>query len=281
MFARAFTELGFGCGVARREGMKAFLIFVMIAWSAIAQAQSVRATFTTTTKPGQFAPQNCVAVWVEDGAGAFVKTIGRWSGAGGPAGDRTIHLVAWKTLAGANDVDAVTGATRLDHAMALTVLWDMKNRAGAIVPDGTYKIRMEMTEDNATMATQNKQGTFTFVKGPNAQMQMGLSNNGFTNVSIDYSPAPPSNPVCGNGVQEVGEKCDGASCPTSCPDSGNVCMVNTLMGSTATCDAECVLEEVDCSGNQLDGGCSTTPASPWWLLLLGLAGLLRSRRCKN
>jgi hypothetical protein len=47
-----------------------------------------------------------------------------------------------------------------------------------------------------------------------------------------------SGPVCGNGVVEGNEICDG-NCPTSCPDDGNACTTEALVGSAATCDAAC------------------------------------------
>jgi hypothetical protein len=57
-----------------------------------------------------------------------------------------------------------------------------------VIPDGTYTVHMEVADTNAISATQNNEGTFTFVKGPQAQMQTGLSNGGFTNVSINFTP---------------------------------------------------------------------------------------------
>lgn len=66
--------------------------------------------------------------------------------------------------------------------------WNLKDRAGALVPDGTYTVRMESTDLNANTAAQNNQGTFTFVKGPAPQNQTGLTNGGFTDVSIVFMP---------------------------------------------------------------------------------------------
>jgi hypothetical protein len=53
-------------------------------------------------------------------------------------------------------------------------------------------------------------------------------------------PAGSSQPkaACGNGMQESGELCDGADCPSSCT-SPNACLLVSLMGSAATCDARC------------------------------------------
>lgn len=142
---------------------------------------TLRISATTTTTAGdQYAPRNCTAVWIESG-GTFIKTIDR------KADVRRQHLVAWTAKAGGGDTDAVSGATRASHATPLSITWDLKD-GGTIVPDGSYTIRMESTELNAVDATENHQGTFTFVKGAQADEQTGQSSGGFTNVSITFTP---------------------------------------------------------------------------------------------
>jgi hypothetical protein len=173
----------------------AVLVFTGVAAPA-GEAATLAATFTTTSNGGQYAPANIVAVWVEGPGGTFVKTIGRWSLA------RTSSLIAWKLKAGAADTDAVSGATRSNHTPPLTVTWNLLDRAGQVIPDGTYTIRMELADSNASTAAQNRQGTFTFVKSATPQMQSGLASGGFNNVSINFDPAnttpPPSNPPPSN-----------------------------------------------------------------------------------
>ena len=83
---------------------------------------------------------------------------------------------------------AVSSATRLNHTQPLTITWDLTDRQNALVPDGTYTIRMELADENATTQAQNNEGTFTFTKGTAPDNQTGLSNGGFTNVSISYTP---------------------------------------------------------------------------------------------
>ena len=142
-------------------------------------------TVTLTSAPtptAVYAPSNVLAVWVQNQAGQIVKTINRYSAA------RTQYLIAWNIAAGANDVDSVSGASRTSHAQPVTATWDLKDRQGTVVPDGTYTIRMEVADQNSTQAGQNNQGTFTFVKGTQPQMQNGLSNGGFTNVTIAFTP---------------------------------------------------------------------------------------------
>ena len=261
------------------------------------EAGTVTITFTTTPRGGQYAPNNVVAVWIQNQAGTFVKTIGRWANA------RKQHLVAWTTAAGQNDADAVSGATRLSHAAPLTVTWNLLDRTAATVPDGTYTIRMELTDLNANTAGQNNQGTFTFVKGSQAQMQTGLANGGFTNVSINFDPAAVGG-TCNNGVVDAAETCDpgvAGSCPTTCAASADRCMPNVLVGAATTCDAACRVETIsacaagdgccpdgcdeasdpDCGADGVDvtGGCETGGGHGQLLVFLGLGvALLGARR---
>lgn len=164
--------------------------------SPTTEAGTLTATFTTTPNGGQYAPNHVVAVWVEGTGGTFIKTIGRWSAT------RTSSLVAWNQKAGAGDADAVSGATIATHTAPLTLTWNLTDKQGATIPDGTYTVRMELADSNATTAGQNHQGTFTFVKSGQAQMQSGLTNGGFTNVSLNFDPGattpPPSNPPPSN-----------------------------------------------------------------------------------
>ena len=144
---------------------------------------TLQITATSSPNGGPYAPANVVAIWIMSPSGSFVKTIGRW------ADVRKQHLVAWGAAAGP-DVDAVSGATRANHNTQLTATWDMKARGGQLMGNGTYTIRMELADSNANMASQNHQGTFTFVKGATAQTQTNLSNGGFSGVNITFTPSP-------------------------------------------------------------------------------------------
>jgi len=215
---------------------------------------AVNLTFTTTPLPAPdnlYAPFNVVAVWIESAPGnTFVKTMARWSAA------RTIHLVSWNAKAGLNDVDAVVGASRLTDNTSEMVSWNLKNKLNATVPDGIYTIRLEMGQTNSTTPAQNRQGTFTFTKGPAPQVQTGLSNGGFTNVTINYDPNAPA---CGDMLVDAPEKCEPgsatASCPTSCPAAADACMPSVLTGTAAMCNAECVVQPITaCTGG--DGCCA-------------------------
>lgn len=184
----------------------ATLLMGVLASPALAQG-TLTVTYTTQSHGGPYAPAHCIVVWIEDQGGGFVKTIDRW------AGVRKQHLVAWTQKAGAADADAVSGATLSSHTQPLTKTWDLRNRQGQEIADGTYTIRMELADSNATQTAQNAQGTFTFMKSPAGFNQTGLSNGGFTNVSIVYAPGgsnPPPPPANGAdaGVDETDQRAD-------------------------------------------------------------------------
>jgi uncharacterized protein (TIGR03382 family) len=222
----------------------AALVLGLIGARPAAAQGDLAVSFTTTEHGGPYAPRNIVAVWIEDAGGTFVKTIGRW------ANVRRQHLVAWAAASG-QDADAVSGATRVDHTGTLMVTWDLTNRAGAVVADGTYTIRMELADANSTTPAQNNQGTFTFTKGPNSSSET-TSGGGFDNVAIDYTTASLT---CNDGTLDPGETCDPpGSCPTSCAASADACMPSRLVGSAAGCTAECVVEAITACADG-DGCC--------------------------
>lgn len=141
-------------------------------------------TVTFTSEPvgidERYAPKNIVATWIENAAGTFVKTIDR------QAGTRINHLVAWRGMSGANDTDAVTGATRADHNTPVTAIWAIP----ADLADGTYTIRIETADANAGTADENNQGSFTFDKNGTSLKQENLAIAGYTKVTIDYVASP-------------------------------------------------------------------------------------------
>ena len=148
----------------------AFSIF-FFAVSLFAQTSGeLTVTVTTSTTGGNYSPKNIVAIWIEDDAGNFVKTLLAY------AQTRKTHLNTWQastTAAGSpyNTVDAITGATKSSHGTR-TCYWNASDVDGEIVIDGTYKIWMELTDKNST----GNFSSFSFVKGdqPEAVIPMGV-----------------------------------------------------------------------------------------------------------
>lgn len=208
------------CPVTGRVAVFLAALLALLAWMVpgVASAQeSLMVTFDTTETGGTYAPDHCLAVWTEDSGGAFVKTIGRW------CNRRTQYLLAWNSAAGAGDVDAVSGATLGSHG-TLMVSWDLRDRSGLIVPDGTYGIRMELVDSHPSDPAQNNQGMFSFDKNGMASTQM-TSGGGFNNVIIVYTgrtagtDAGPSGTDAGPSDTDGGSTTgDGGTVPG--PDAG-------------------------------------------------------------
>jgi hypothetical protein len=167
--------------------MKKFIlasILVLLAISKIKAQTSGTLTVSATTSSagGGYAPKNIVAIWIEDEQGNFVKTLLAY------AQNRKTHLNTWEastTAAGSpfNTVDAITGATRTSHS-ARTCTWNATDVNGTVVPDGIYKVRMELTDKNST----GNYSTFTFTKDTN-QVSLTPSNvPSFSSISINWVP---------------------------------------------------------------------------------------------
>jgi hypothetical protein len=98
-------------------------------------------TFHVSTSPagGRFAPKNVGAIWVTTEGGAFVRTLAAWGTT------RLKWLSTWLASSGGDTVDAVTGATLVEHRVH-EVVWDLKDQSGCEVPAGAYVVRVELTD---------------------------------------------------------------------------------------------------------------------------------------
>lgn len=165
------------------------LLAMFISLSTLAQTigtLSVTATTSQTTSPS-YQQKNIVAFWIEDSNGSFVKTLLAY------ASERRQYLVAWRTktnIAGSvyNTTDAITAATQTSHG-ARSASWNGKNRSQVLVADGTYTLKMEVTDNNGTV--QNL-AAINFVKGPSNQTLTPATTNRFSGISISWTPATTS-----------------------------------------------------------------------------------------
>jgi hypothetical protein len=144
----------------------------------------LKVTFkTSATSVPTYAPRNIVACWVVNSNNQFVKTLLSY------ASERRQYLAAWKsatTLAGSayNTTDAITGATVSSHATR-TCTWNGKNLAGALLADGTYTVKMECTDNDGN---RQNLASFTFNKGTVVHSQTPAATNGFSSISIEWTP---------------------------------------------------------------------------------------------
>jgi hypothetical protein len=160
-------------------------IILLVCLSAnwvIAQTNgTLSVSVTTSSTGGNYAPRNIVAIWIEDNSGKFVKTLLAY------ANTRKTHLNTWEastTTAGNafNTIDAISGPTQSSHGTR-TCQWNGKDYSGKLMTDGDYKVKMELTDKNATGNT----ASFTFTKGPNAQKLTPANVPSFSSISINWS----------------------------------------------------------------------------------------------
>lgn len=164
------------------------ILLLVLVWTMSHAAETLTVSFQTTAPGGQYKPKNILAVWIETPTGAFVKTIGDWSG------QRRSNLVLWRSKAGTADGDAVMGATRTSHTGTLTVTWNMSPR-GATTPvaDGDYKVWFENVDNNG--GSPNHRTSFTFSKNGTAASNTIASQNGYLNIHWSYSGRISSPPA--------------------------------------------------------------------------------------
>ena len=146
--------------------------------SAVKTPGSLAVSTTTTTYNGKYTPRHVLAIWIESSTGTFVKTLMVKAQA------RKQYLTNWlSSTSSGNSTDAITGATLNSHG-ARSCIWDGTDASGNVVGDGTYKVCMELTENDGT----GKFSSFTFTKGTTTDTQAPADKTSFTNVSIVWTP---------------------------------------------------------------------------------------------
>jgi len=143
---------------------------------------SLTVKVTTAAAGGKYAPRNIGAIWVADQSGTFIRSLEVW------AQRRVNHLTQWNSAtskAGApgSRVDIVSQATLSSHK-AHTATWNCQDFKKASVPDGTYRVYFEMTDNSATGPNRFE----TFTKGPAAVTLNPTDNNNFKAIELSFKP---------------------------------------------------------------------------------------------
>ncbi|MFH0757601.1 MAG: DUF2271 domain-containing protein [Bacteroidota bacterium] len=142
-------------------------------------------TFTvrTVTANGNFSPKHVLAIWIE-GSEGFVKTRKV------QADKRKQYLYTWNSKTGSNTVDAITGSTLSSH-QTHSVSWDCRDFNGNLVPDGTYTVYVEFTDQHAQGPIQ----TVSFAKGADSISLSPADEANFKDMELTFVPvsAPLSN----------------------------------------------------------------------------------------
>ena len=166
----------------RVAGMFALLFFCAMVLSAQTKG-TLSVSAVTCTAGGNYAPKNVIAIWVEDSSGKFVKTLLQYGT------KRKTFLNNWGSATRAagssyNSTDAVTGATRTAFG-TVYCNWDGTDFNKKLMADGEYRLRLELTDKNATGNVL----TYPFNKGPKNQSMAPSAVSGFSAVSINWTTA--------------------------------------------------------------------------------------------
>ncbi len=188
---------------------KALALLFLLLSSMLIQAQTqgdLSVTTNTSDANGNYAPKNIVAIWIEDDAGNFVKTLLAY------AATRITHLNKWQATTNAagsqfNIVDAITGATRPNHDVR-NCSWNATNFNGELVMDGTYYVWMELTDKNGT----GNFSSFPFTKNATAEMLSPTDVPSFSAIELNWVPQNTS------GISEIDNSVEFVAYPN--PSSG-------------------------------------------------------------
>jgi MYXO-CTERM domain-containing protein len=100
----------------------------------------------TKAQGGRYAPNNIGAIWIEEASGRWVKTLAVW------AGVRERYLYRFRDASGGTRMDAVTSATLSSHTVH-QASWDLTDSSRQAVPDGDYRLVVELTDRSAAGAS--------------------------------------------------------------------------------------------------------------------------------
>ncbi|MEN9995173.1 MAG: hypothetical protein RL762_1830 [Bacteroidota bacterium] len=181
--------------------MKTSILTIALLFSNLLFSQTqgtLTLSFTQVPHTSYTGNKNNMAIWIQTSSGTFVKT--RKKNAGGGTSD---HLPIWAVNSGGsanncmsgscNTVGATTGAT-LNNFGNINVSWDGTDASGNLVPDGTYKITVESCWNHGNTSKASR--SYTFTKGPNADIQSPTDDANFTGIALAWNPS-------GVGIEEV------------------------------------------------------------------------------
>jgi hypothetical protein len=123
--------------------LKAALIFATTATIALSAAPGVTVTVSTSDPgTGNWGSEHDIVLWIENAAGAFIKTFGRWGYDYGAS-----DLPVWNSRKTVSTVDGTTGATPTTYG-TVSATWNLTGTNGSRVPNGTYHYCIELSNNH-------------------------------------------------------------------------------------------------------------------------------------
>mgnify|MGYP000371502451 CR=1 FL=1 len=155
-----------------------FIIFIIAFNFLKAQTEGTLTFNVTTASTGGYSPKHIMAIWIEKADGTFIKTRLKRGGS-----TYINYLNVWLNKSGGNATDAVTSATINTHQQE-SITWDGKDLNGNLLPDGDYKVWVQMAWANSNGPTFNA----TFTKGPNFFSANPTGTTNYLNISLNWQP---------------------------------------------------------------------------------------------
>ncbi len=155
------------------------IILTFFSFSLMGQATSgtVDISVTTLDNNAKYHPDHVLAIWIEDDAGAFVKTLKKMGNG------RDNYLLTWNAKSGGSTTDAITGPTLSTHTTH-NISWDCSNTSEGVVEDGSYAVRVEYTSANS----QGPITTINFIKAADEFTFQPANETYFIDMDLVYTP---------------------------------------------------------------------------------------------
>ena len=160
--------------------MKKIILLItvlVIGISLNAQTTGILTFTVTTTASGGQGAKHLLAIWIEKADGTFIKTKLK-------KGNNYInYLNIWVAKSGQNVTDATTGATLSSHTTPVSITWNATDINGNIVPDGDYKLWIQMAYDNFNGPTYS----IPFTKGATTVHLTPVNQPNYLNMTLDWT----------------------------------------------------------------------------------------------
>ena len=143
---------------------------------------SLTVKVTTASAGGRYAPRNIGAIWLADKSGNFIRSLEVW------AQQRAGNLTLWnsatsKAGAAGSRVDIVSQATLNSHTTH-TSTWNCQDFKKLPVPDGTYRVYFEMTDDNKAGPNRFEE----FSKAAASATLKPTDSTNFKSIELSFKP---------------------------------------------------------------------------------------------
>jgi hypothetical protein len=118
--------------------MKTIMLMILTTVTVAAKINAGSLAVSCLPVMGDRSHSHALAIWIEDDAGQFVKTLTRCGNI------FYTELATWMDKSNGNTTDAITSATLVVYDTTISGTWNLTNRNGSRVTNGDYWYCIEM-----------------------------------------------------------------------------------------------------------------------------------------